>query len=155
MALDPYFYPLDAVLEWNRIYGRRGFVQFQCVLPLAASAAGLRSLLEEISARGEASFLAVIKRMGRQSFGMLSFPMEGYTLALDFAANPGNLALVERLGAITRAHGGRIYLAKDAVAVPVDIATGYPRLDEFRALRARYGLTGRFSSRQSQRLDIA
>ena len=151
--LLPYFFPLDSLLEWNRIYGRRGFVQYQCVLPLAASAAGLRLLLGAIAAAGAGSFLGVLKRMGPQSFGLLSFPREGYTLALDFPASPANLALLDRLDAITADHGGRIYLAKDARAAPATMA-GYDRLDAFRALRAERGYTTRFASRLSQRLEL-
>ncbi|MBU3077174.1 FAD-binding oxidoreductase [Sphingomonas quercus] len=151
--LYPYFYPLDALLEWNRIYGRRGFVQYQCVLPLAESRAGMRRLLEAIARGGNASFLAVLKRMGAESFGHLSFPMEGYTLAMDFPTSTGNLALLDRLDAITAEHGGRIYLAKDARAAPATMR-GYPRLERFRAVRRDYGLVGRLESLQSQRLEI-
>lgn len=152
--LDPYFYPLDAIFEWNRIYGRQGFVQYQSVLPLATSEQGMRRLLEAISAAGAGSFLAVLKRMGPGSFGMLSFPMEGYTLALDFPATPDNFALLERLDAITADHGGRVYLTKDARVSPERFAAGYPRLDEFRNLRSKYGLDRRFSSLLSQRLGL-
>jgi FAD/FMN-containing dehydrogenase len=151
---DPYFYPLDAVRDWNRIYGRRGFVQYQCVLPLAASEAGMTRLLTEIATQGQASFLAVLKRMGPESFGLLSFPMEGYTLALDFPATPENLALLDRLDVITADHGGRIYLAKDARVGARAFAAGYPRLDTFRAVRSRYGLDRRFTSLLSQRLEL-
>ena len=152
--VDPYFYPLDAIFEWNRIYGSQGFLQYQSVLPLAESAKGMRRLLEAISAAGAGSFLAVLKRMGPGSFGMLSFPMEGYTLALDFPATPDNFALLERLDAITADHGGRVYLTKDARVAPGLFAAGYPRLDEFRNLRAQYGLDQRFSSLLSQRLGL-
>lgn len=152
--LDPYFYPLDAIFEWNRIYGRQGFLQYQSVLPLAESEKGMRRLLEAISAAGAGSFLAVLKRMGLQSLGMLSFPMEGYTLALDFPATPDNFALLERLDAITADHGGRVYLTKDARVSPERFAAGYPRLNEFRTLRAQYGLDKRFSSLLSQRLGF-
>ena len=152
--LDPYFYPLDAVFDWNRIYGRRGFVQYQSALPLAESATGLRRLLEAISAAGAGSFLAVLKRMGPGSFGMLSFPMQGYTLALDFPATPASLELLKRLDAITAEHGGRVYLTKDARMSPQMFASGYPRLPEFRSVRAEYGLDQRFSSLLSQRLGL-
>ncbi|MDB5698773.1 MAG: linked oxidase domain protein [Alphaproteobacteria bacterium] len=152
--IDRYFYPLDAIHDWNRIYGRGGFVQYQCVLPLAESKAGMTKLLTAIAAAGEASFLAVLKRFGGQSFGMLSFPMEGYTLALDFPANISNLALLDRLDAITREHGGRIYLAKDARTAADDFAAGYPRLEAFRAVRRRYRLDRHFSSLLSRRLEI-
>ena len=153
VPLNPYFYPLDAILEWNRIYGRRGFVQYQCVLPLAESRAGLTRLLQEIARAGTGSFLAVLKRMGAESFGLLSFPHPGYTLALDFPVTPANLALLDRLDAITAEHGGRIYLAKDGRAKP-SFAAGYPKIDQFRAIRAEYGLTDRFASRLSQRLEL-
>ncbi|WP_446653413.1 FAD-binding oxidoreductase [Blastomonas sp.] len=154
VALDPYFYPLDALADWNRIYGRRGFVQYQCVLPLAESETGLRRLLETIAASGSGSFLAVLKRMGAASFGMLSFPMPGYTLALDFPATPVNLALLDRLDAITADHGGRIYLTKDARLPPAMLARGYPRLAELNELRVRHGLDRRFASLLSQRLGL-
>jgi len=151
--LIPYFYPLDAVLDWNCIYGRRGFVQYQCVLPLDESLAGMRRLLEAISAAGGASFLTVLKRLGRESFGHLSFPMEGYTLAMDFPTTPKNLALLTRLDGIVEDHGGRIYLTKDARAAP-SAMKGYPRLDAFRDVRRRFGLAGRIESLQSRRLEI-
>jgi len=152
--LDPYFYPLDAVPGWNRIYGKRGFVQYQCVLPLAESAVGLRRLLTAIAASGGASFLAVLKRMGPESFGMLSFPMEGYTLAMDFPATPSNLTLLARLDVITAEHGGRVYLSKDACTSAAAVARGYPRLEAFREVRRRFGLAGRIESMMSRRLEL-
>ena len=152
--IDRYFYPLDVVGDWNRFYGRRGFVQYQCVLPLQASKAGMTRMLTEIAAHGDASFLAVLKRMGPASFGMLSFPIEGYTLALDFPANPASFALLDRLDAITVDHGGRVYLAKDARVGAKAFAAGYPRLEEFRKVRRDYGLDRQFSSLLSRRLEI-
>jgi decaprenylphospho-beta-D-ribofuranose 2-oxidase len=151
---DPYFYPLDVVQDWNRMYGRRGFVQYQSLLPLAESRDGLKRLLAEIGRSGQASLLAVLKRMGPQSFGMMSFPCRGYTLALDFPATAHNLALLDRLDAIIREHGGRVYLAKDARTSPAMVEAGYPRLTEFRDLRHRFGMTGHFASLQSQRLEL-
>lgn len=151
--LYPYFYPLDAVLDWNRVYGRRGFAQYQCVLPLEESPTGMRRLLEEISRRGGASFLTVLKRMGKGSFGHLSFPMEGYTLAIDFPVSPRSLALLDRLDEITAEHRGRIYLTKDSRAKPASMA-GYPRLEAFREVRRRFGLSGALESLQSRRLQI-
>lgn len=152
--LESYFYPLDAVLEWNRIYGRRGFVQYQCVLPPETSRAGLTALLTDISRRGTASFLAVLKAMGRQSFGLLSFPMPGYTLALDFPASDATFALLADLDAIVLAHGGRLYLAKDARMSPGLFEAGYPGLDAFRRVRQAWALTDRFRSLQSDRLGL-
>ncbi|MCU1500167.1 MAG: binding domain protein, partial [Acidimicrobiales bacterium] len=154
VPLDPYIYPLDALSDWNRIYGRRGLVQYQCVLPLETSAQGLRRLLETIAREGDPSFLAVLKRMGEESFGLLSFPRPGYTLALDFPASPDSLALLARLDLITAEHGGRLYLAKDARMSPAMAANGYPRLEQFRDVRRRHGLTGHFRSLQSERLEL-
>ena len=112
-----FFWPLDALSDWNRIYGRRGFHQFQCVVPFAHGEAALRALLERIAATRRASFLAVLKRLGqgRAPGGHLSFPAAGYTLALDFPAKPGIEALYAELVAITLQYGGRVYLAKDAL----------------------------------------
>ena len=150
---DSYFYPLDSIHQWNRIYGKRGFAQFQCVLPLAASRAGLEELLTAISASGQGSFLAVLKRMGAQD-SRFSFPMEGYTLALDFPAHPAALALMERLDAITLAHGGRFYLAKDSRMTRATFETSDPRVADFRAMRSERGLGQTFSSIQSERLGL-
>lgn len=152
--LETFFYPLDALADWNRIYGKRGFVQFQCVLPLESSEAGLGAMLRLIAARGQASFLAVLKRLGHQSFGLLSFPRPGFTLALDFPANPANLDVLAELDAITADHGGRIYFAKDACATASSVAAGYDRRDEFIAIRRRYGFDQRFSSLLSRRLEL-
>ena len=152
--LDDYFYPLDALQEWNRIYGRRGFLQYQCVLPLATSRAGMHSLIEAIAAARAGSFLAVLKRTGSESFGYLSFPFPGYTLALDFPVTTENLALLDRLDEIMLAHGGRLYFAKDARARPEVAQQGYPRLDRFRSVRKDRKLNEKFQSLQSKRLEI-
>lgn len=151
---ESFFYPLDALSGWNRLYGRRGFVQYQCVLPLAASATGLRALISRIAASGRGSFLAVLKRMGPEGRGRISFPMEGYTLALDFPATPAALALLRELDAIVLAHGGRFYLAKDSRLAADTLARSDARIDAFRAFRAGAGLPIRFQSRQSERLCL-
>ena len=151
---DTYFYPLDAILEWNRIYGRAGFVQYQCVLPTAASREGLGQLLKQIATSGRASFLAVLKLFGPGDAGYLSFPMEGYTLALDFPADSVTFSLLRRLDLIVAAHGGRIYLTKDACSSPSLLRTGYPRLEQFRAVRAAVDPDGKFASLLSKRLDL-
>jgi decaprenylphospho-beta-D-ribofuranose 2-oxidase len=150
---DAYFYPLDAILEWNRIYGRAGFVQYQCVLPKAASAAGLAALLARISAAGAGSFLSVLKLFGAAGT-MLSFPMEGFTLALDFPATKKTFALLAELDAIVADHGGRLYLAKDARMGAELFRRGYPGLGEFQALRARLDPGQKFWSAQSRRLGM-
>jgi FAD/FMN-containing dehydrogenase len=150
---DTYFYPLDAVLEWNRIYGRPGFMQYQCVLPKAASAAGLTTLLTRIATAGAGSFLSVLKLFGAQD-GPMSFPMEGFTLALDFPATNRTFALLTELDAVVADHGGRLYLAKDARMGAEMFRRGYSRLADFQALRNRADPAGKLWSVQSRRLGI-
>jgi decaprenylphospho-beta-D-ribofuranose 2-oxidase len=153
VSCDRFFYPLDAVGQWNRLYGRRGFLQYQCVLPRAAGAAPVTALLDRLGAAGAASFLAVIKDCGPASEAYLSFPMEGTTLALDLAyRGPATEALIHELNALVIAHGGRVYLAKDAVTRAEDFARMVPRLAEWRAVRDRWDPTHRFRSAQSVRL---
>jgi hypothetical protein len=150
---DSYFYPLDAVLGWNRIYGRKGFLQYQCALPMDGAREGLAALLEEIAATGSGSFLAVLKRFGAQT-SRISFPMEGYTLALDFPIRPATLDLVRRLDRIVLARGGRFYLAKDAHLTPGSLRASDPRIDAFAAHRAEAGLDRTFRSAQAERLSL-
>ncbi|MCZ8333280.1 MAG: FAD-binding oxidoreductase [Rhodobacteraceae bacterium] len=151
---EEYFYPLDAILDWNRIYGRRGFVQYQCVLPPATARAGLRTLIDRIAEAGQASFLAVLKRMGPEGLGQIGFPMEGYTLALDFPASPDALALLPALDDIVLAHSGRFYLAKDARLPATTLHRADPRLQGFRAAREAAGQARHFASHQSERLGL-
>ncbi|NML74924.1 FAD-binding oxidoreductase [Rhizobium sp. S-51] len=150
---DSYFYPLDAINGWNRIYGRRGFAQFQCVIPLASTRAGMAELLRTISAAGQGSFLAVLKRLGPQT-SAFSFPMEGYTLALDFPVGTASLALLERLDAITLDHGGRFYLAKDARMSASTFERADGRVADMRAFRRAAGADNHFASLQSMRLGL-
>ena len=150
---DSYFYPLDAILDWNRGYGRAGFLQFQCALPQDAAKPGMAALLGAIAASGEASVLSVLKRFGPES-GRFSFPMAGYTLALDFPANDRSLKLMDRLDAITLDHGGRFYLAKDARMPRAVLEAADARVEAFRAMRAETGAAGRFVSVQSERLGL-
>lgn len=150
---DSYFYPLDAILEWNRIYGRKGFAQFQCVLPLEASHPGLTALLNQIARSGQGSFLAVLKRMGAQS-SRFSFPMEGYTLALDFPMRRSTPALFAELERIAIDHGGRFYLAKDSQLTPERLRQSDPRTAAFTAMREYSGAASRFQSLQSERLGL-
>lgn len=130
---ESFHHPLDALMDWNRIYGPRGFYQYQCVLPFDTGRDGIRALLDQIAAAGMGSFLAVLKTFGqRESTGMLSFAMPGVTLALDFP-NEGErtLKLFEALDAIIREGGGRLYPAKDARMPRALFEAGYPRLHEF------------------------
>jgi len=150
---DSYFYPLDALAEWNRIYGSRGLLQFQCALPLASARAGLTELLRIIARSGQGSFLAVLKRLGPAREDSLSFPLEGYTLALDFPVSERTLALMEVLDALAVAHGGRIYLAKDGRMGAETLRASDPRVPDFLAARQHFR-TSRFQSSQSERLKL-
>ncbi|MEO0372216.1 MAG: FAD-binding oxidoreductase, partial [Pseudomonadota bacterium] len=150
---DTYFYPLDSILGWNKIYGRRGFLQFQCVLPDDSARAGLEALLTRVSEAGQGSFLAVLKKLGADTQGF-SFPMEGYTLALDFPVSDKVLSLMNELDAVTLDHGGRFYLAKDARMTDTTLRASDPRTEGFTAMRSATGAGAAFSSVQSERLKL-
>jgi decaprenylphospho-beta-D-ribofuranose 2-oxidase len=154
VPFEPFFYPLDALANWNRLYGKPGFLQYQFVLPKAGGAAGMREILQRISASGRGSFLAVLKAFGPGNRAPLSFPLEGYTLALDFKAEPAVFALLDQLDPIVLAHGGRLYLAKDARMSAATFQQSYPRWAEFEAVRARHHAIGHFASAQSRRLGL-
>jgi decaprenylphospho-beta-D-ribofuranose 2-oxidase len=149
-----FLYPLDAIQDWNRVYGGRGFHQFQCVVPFADGARALRRLLEAIAASRAASALTVLKRLGQGRAGYLSFPMEGYTLALDFPNGRGTAALYQRLVDVTLEHGGRIYLAKDALLSREAFETMYPELPEFRRVLKQVDPRAKFQSDMARRLGI-
>lgn len=155
VTLMPYFYPLDAIGEWNRLYGKKGFVQFQCVLPKIDGVSNMRKLLTEISNSGEGSFLAVLKQFGTANENLLSFPIEGYTLALDFKASETAIKTVKRLEDMVVDMGGRLYLTKDAVMQESSFKATYPNWAKFEAIREKYGALGKFSSTQSKRLGLA
>ena len=155
VTLMPYFYPLDAIGEWNRLYGKKGFVQFQCVVPKLDGVANMRKLLTEISNSGEGSFLAVLKQFGTGNENFLSFPIEGYTLALDFKASEAAIKTVKKLEAMVLEVGGRLYLTKDAVMQENTFKATYPNWEKFEAIREQYGAIGKFSSNQSKRLGLA
>lgn len=130
---EPFFYPLDAVLDWNRMYGKAGLLQFQCVLPSEDREAGILEILRNIAASGLASFLAVLKVFGSApSPGMISFPLSGITLALDFPIRHGlSFKLLDRLAEITLEHGGRMYSAKDARMTADQFQVSYPQWQHF------------------------
>jgi decaprenylphospho-beta-D-ribofuranose 2-oxidase len=152
---DSFFYPLDSVLHWNRIYGKRGFFQYQAVFPASGARECLAELLRKLSSSGRASFLAVLKTMGKSSGGMLSFPIPGQTLALDIPnSGPQTVEFLRELDQIVLRFGGRVYLAKDAALTPQSFRAMYPRLPEFEQERAKLDPAGRFASAQSRRLQI-
>jgi len=151
---DAFFYPLDRIAKWNRIYGRRGFVQYQAWFPRETSQRGLVELLDRIAASQRGSFLAVLKSCGERDEAVLSYLEPGHTLALDFAYTDGLADLFADLDRILLAHGGRLYLAKDSMTTAETFQAMYPRLEEFRAIKRSVDPEGRFSSSQARRLGI-
>ena len=152
-----FFYPLDAVRGWNLLYGPKGFIQYQAFFPRATSMQGLRELLSRVSASGVASFLAVMKSCGKADGGLLSYLEPGHTLSLDIPWHGSDAHMRELCGvfdAVLLRHGGRIYLAKDAMTPAETFRTMYPRLAEFQRVRKRVDPTGRFSSALGRRLGI-
>lgn len=146
-------YPLDAIGSWNRIYGRRGFAQYQCVLPVEDDLAVVHRFFEVMTSKGGASFLTVVKDCGAEGKGMLSFPRPGISIALDLPMRPGKTqAITDALNEIVIAAGGRIYLAKDALTRPDHFRAMEPRLDAWNAVRRKWDPDGRIRSAQSVRL---
>jgi len=150
-----YFYPLDSVNNWNRMYGKNGFLQYQCVIPELMAQEGIRNILEKVSSSKQSSFLAVLKRMGAEGAGMLSFPMAGYTLALDLKMNNKSVfTLLNELDEIVVRNGGKVYLAKDARLSRESFLTMYPRSEEWAAIKQQIDPDNILSSSLSRRLGI-
>ncbi|MDC0746755.1 FAD-binding protein [Polyangium mundeleinium] len=152
VAPEPFFYPLDAILHWNRAYGPRGFTQYQCVLPRAAGSAAVREFMELLTRLGGASPLCVIKDCGPEGEGLLSFPLEGTSIAVDMAISPDIQRIVDQLNEFVIAAGGRIYLTKDLFTRPEHFRAMEPRLDRFLAAREKWDPQRRLRSAQSVRL---
>ncbi len=151
---DGYFYPLDVIHHWNRIYGRRGFTQYQFVLPKEQGAEGMREILETIVKARFGSFLSVLKAFGPQGDGLLSFPLGGYTLTLDFPISQRLFPFLERLDELVLKYGGRVYLTKDVRLTGETLAKMYPRLPEFREVIQAVNPHGLVKSLQSERLGL-
>lgn len=151
---EKFFYPLDAIGEWNRGYGARGFTQYQFVIPLDDGERRMRAILERIARSGELPFLNVLKKFGRQGEGHLSFPFEGYTFAIDFPITASLGALCAELDRMVIDAGGRVYLGKDAFLDAASLPAMYPRLDEWRAIKARVDPRGVFRSHLSDRVGL-
>lgn len=149
---DSFFYPLDALWKWNRVYGPAGFTQYQCVLPNEAGRGAARRFLELLTSRGGASFLCVIKDCGPQGDGILSFPMPGISIAIDFPIRRNTAELVAALNDFVTREGGRIYLTKDTLSTAAQFAAMEPRLAAFSAVRDAWDPNRRFRSAQSVRL---
>jgi len=153
--MDSFFFPLDRIGHWNRMYGREGFVQYQCVLPPGEAHQSLRLLLEESRRSRRPSFLAVLKRFGKEGAGLLSFPMPGYTLTMDFpVSDMGLFPFLDRLDEIVVKHGGRVYLAKDARMRAEVFRSMYPRFSEWSAIRRSVDPQNRFDSDLAKRLKL-
>ena len=152
-SMGAFFHPLDGVAHWNRLYGSRGLVQYQCVLP-DSSEHVLGSILHRFADAGAASFLSVLKRFGPANPSPLSFPMAGWTLAVDVPAAPGLGPLLDELDQVVLDAGGRLYLAKDSRAEAGVIQQMYPRLGEFRKVRASMDPSGVFQSDLARRLGL-
>jgi FAD/FMN-containing dehydrogenase len=135
---ESFFWILDSVNEWNRVFGRRGFMQYQCVLPSDASV--FRGFLQRFQALGACSFVTVLKDCGEEGEGLLSFPKLGSTIAVDIplASHEHGLRVTADFNDYVLGHGGRIYLAKDAFTTREHLAAMYPRLPEFQAIRQKY-----------------
>ncbi len=149
---DDFFYPLDALLHWNRGYGKRGFTQYQCVLPDSAGPGAPRRFLELLTRLGGASPVCVIKDCGEQGQGMLSFPMPGISIAVDIAIRDDTQKLVDRLNEAVLEEGGRVYLTKDRFTRAEHFRRMEPRLEEFLRAREQWDPDHRISSAQSVRL---
>lgn len=151
---DAFFYPLDGLSDWNRLYGKNGFTQYQFVIPKAAGIEAMRAILQRIAEARRGAFLAVLKVFGKQNSNLLSFPVEGYCLALDFKIEAGLFELLNELDAMVLDYGGRLYLAKDARMSAATFKQSYPHWQAFQAVREQYAARGKFASLQSHRLGL-
>ena len=149
----PYFFPLAALADWNRIDGRHGVVQYQCVIPQGRARPVLAEMLDRVSRRGDASFLAVLKQLG-EGGGPMSFPLRGYTLTMDFPVTATLFAFLDQLDALVVQAGGRLYLAKDARQSRTTFESGYPGLAILRDIRQQTGANTRLASHLSARLGV-
>jgi FAD/FMN-containing dehydrogenase len=152
--IDTFFYPLDAIGHWNRIYGKGGFTQYQFIFPKETSYEGLEAVLSAISDSGKGSFLAVLKLYGKANENYLSFPIEGYSLALDFKIEKGLFELLDELDKIVLKYQGRIYLTKDVRVSKETFEQGYPQIERFREYREKNNMIEKFQSLQSKRVGI-
>jgi FAD/FMN-containing dehydrogenase len=152
MKPEQFFYPLDTIHHWNRLYGPRGFTQHQSVLPESAGVETVRQMLELLTRLGGSTFLCVIKDCGDEGQGMLSFPKRGTTIALDLPIRDNTQRVIDELNEFVAGHGGRVYLAKDAFTRPEHYRAMEPRLEAFERVRRQWDPQGRIRSAQSVRL---
>lgn len=152
---DAYFFPLDNIKNWNRLYGRNGFLQYQLVLPLETAEEGLAEILKVVSESGKGSFISVLKKFGTANENLLSFPKAGYTLTLDFKNESKVFPLLDRLDEIVLANSGRLYLAKDARMSKEVFQASYENWEKFREIKTQLDPNGRFASHMSSRLGLS
>lgn len=151
---DPFFYPLDAIHHWNRIYGKKGFTQYQFVLPKENSRAGLMEILNFIAQKNEGSFLAVLKLFGAQEENYIRFPKKGYTLALDFKIHAGLWKFLDQMDNLVDKYGGRVYLTKDVRMKGDFFMKSYPQAQAFKNQIEQLNFQNKMASLQSQRLKL-
>lgn len=151
---DSYFFPLDNIGNWNRLYGRNGFLQYQFVVPSESALESITQVLQKVSATGKGSFLSVLKKFGKANKNWLSFPLEGYTLTLDFKREKSLFPLLDELDEIVLKHGGRLYLAKDARMTENTFKKSYPNWEKFLTLKKSIDPENLFGSLQSNRMGL-
>ncbi|OGU56352.1 MAG: hypothetical protein A2X64_02080 [Ignavibacteria bacterium GWF2_33_9] len=151
---DTFYYPLDAIHNWNRVYGKRGFAQYQFVIPFENAAENLKKVLSVIEKYGQTSFVTVLKVFGESNENYLSFPKKGYTLAMDFPISRKSLEMFDMLDKIIASADGRLYLTKDSRMSAEFFQAGYPNLYKFREIKSKYDPNNKFNSLQSIRLGI-
>jgi FAD/FMN-containing dehydrogenase len=154
VSYDTFFYPLDSILNWNRIYGSNGFTQYQFIFPKRTSFEAIKLILNKISKTRMGSFLAVLKLYGKSNSNYLSFPMEGYSLAIDFKISKNLFPFLDELDKIVVKYSGRIYLSKDSRMKTDVFEKGYPELKKFKKIRKEMNLNKMYNSVQSLRLDL-
>ena len=151
---DSYFFPLDNIRNWNRLYGSKGFLQYQFVMPSSSAREGIREILKIVSESSKGSFISVLKKFGNANQNLLSFPTAGYTLALDFKNEPNVFPLLNKLDEVLLAHGGRLYLAKDSRMSEDVFKAAYPNWERFVEIKKTLDPSNTFVSRQSMRLGL-
>ena len=154
ISLDDYFYPLDGLMNWNLLYGEKGFIQYQFVIPKINGIQVLKEILNIITEYNQTPFLGVLKIFGPKNKNYLSFPIEGYSLALDFKINNNLFSLIDILDKKIIKNGGRIYLTKDSLMSEETFKICYPEWQIFQSIRSKYKVIEKFSSYQSRRLGL-
>lgn len=151
---NSFFFPLDNIGNWNLLYGPRGFLQYQFLVPEEGAYEAISAVLHKVAKSGKGSFLTVLKKMGPANKNLLSFPMSGYTLAMDFKFERSLFPLLEQLDDIVLTYGGRLYLAKDARMNDKVFKAGYPQWEKFAEIKQKFDPQSVFASQQSDRIGL-